>query len=98
MERQKQQKKCFMLQKSLKKSGFNDENIDILKLIETEANFKYLIEAKFDKTIRPLVWIMLEMGGCVKTFKFEEGNKDRINKLMSFPIDDEKLLEKYKTI
>ena len=41
---------------------------------------------------------MLEMGGCVKTFKFEEGNKDRINKLMSFPIDDEKLLEKYKTI
>ena len=41
---------------------------------------------------------MLEMGGCVKTFKFEEGNKDRINKLMSFPIDDEKLLEKCKTI
>ena len=41
--------------KSLKKSGFNDENIDILKLIEAEANFKYLIRTKFDKTIRPLV-------------------------------------------
>ena len=41
---------------------------------------------------------MPEMGGYVKTFKFEEGNKDRINRSMSFPIDDEKLLEKYKTI
>ena len=41
--------------KSLKKSGFNDENIDILKLIEAEANFKYLIGTKFDKTIRPSV-------------------------------------------
>ena len=38
------------------------------------------------------------MGRYVKTFKFEEGNKDRINRSMSFPIDDEKLLEKYKTI
>ena len=34
------------------------------------------------------------MSGYVKTFKVREGN----NKLMSFPIDDEKLLEKYKAI
>ena len=34
------------------------------------------------------------MSGCVKTFKVE----DKINKLMSFRIDNEKLLEKYKTI
>ena len=47
-----------------------------------------------DKTIRPLVLIMPKMGGYVKTFKVKEGN----NKLMSFRIDDEKLLEKYKAI
>ena len=34
------------------------------------------------------------MSGYVKTFKVKEGN----NKLMSFCIDDEKLLEKYKSI
>ena len=32
--------------------------------------------------------------GYVKTFKFE----DKINKLMSFFIDDETLLEKYEAI
>ena len=31
---------------------------------------------------------------CVKTFKVE----DKINKLMSLCIDDEKLLEKYRAI
>ena len=34
------------------------------------------------------------MSGYVKTFKVKKGN----NKLMSLRIDDEKLLEKYKTI
>ena len=34
------------------------------------------------------------MSGYVKTFKVKEGN----NKIMSFRIDDEKLLEKYKAI
>ena len=34
------------------------------------------------------------MSGYVKIFKVKEGN----NKLMSFRIDDEKLLEKYKAI
>ena len=34
------------------------------------------------------------MNGYVKTFKVE----DKIDKLMSFNIDDEKLLEKYKAI
>ena len=47
-----------------------------------------------DKTIRPLVLIMPKMSGYVKTFKVKEGN----NKIMSFRIDDEKLLEKYKAI
>ena len=47
-----------------------------------------------DETVRPLVLIMPKMSGYVKTFKVKEGN----NKLMSFRIDDEKLLEKYKAI
>ena len=36
------------------------------------------------------------MSGYVKAFK--DGDKDKSNKLMSFRIDDEKLLEKYKAI
>ena len=34
----------------------------------------------------------------VKTFRVKDGNKDKNSELMSFHIDDEKLLEKYKTI
>ena len=57
-----------------------------------------MIGIKFDKAIRPLVFIMPKMSGYVKTFKVKEGDKDKSNKLMSFHIDDEKLLEKYKAI
>ena len=38
------------------------------------------------------------MIGYVKTFKVKEGDKSKSNKLMSFHIDVEKLLEKYKAI
>ena len=38
------------------------------------------------------------MSRYVKTFNVKEGDKDKNNKLMSFLIDDEELLEKYKTI
>ena len=38
------------------------------------------------------------MSRYVKTFKVEEGDNDKRNKLMSCRIDDEKLLEKYKAI
>ena len=38
------------------------------------------------------------MSGYVKTFKFREGNRDKIKILMSFGIVDEKLSEKYKAI
>ena len=51
-----------------------------------------------DKVIRPLVLILPKMSGYVKTFKVKDGDKDKINQLMSFCIDDEKLLEKYKAI
>ena len=46
------------------------------------------------KVIRPLVLILLKMSGYVKTFKVEDKNK----KMMSFHVNDGKLLKKYKTI
>ena len=64
----------------------------VSKLVKTKTNSKYFI-GYLDKDIRPLVLIMPKMRGYVKTFKVE----DKINKLISFHIDDEKLLEKYKT-
>ena len=38
------------------------------------------------------------MSGCVKIFKVKDGDKNKSNKLVSFRIDDVKLLEKYKNI
>ena len=73
----------------------NVDNIVVSKVIETKTNSKYLIGIKFDKAIRPLVLIMPKMSGYVKTFKIKDGDKHKNNKLMSFCIDDEKLLEKY---
>ena len=46
------------------------------------------------KDIRPLVLIMPEMSGYVKTSQDKEGG----NKLMYFHIDDEKLLKKHKAV
>ena len=51
----------------------------------------YAIGIKFDKAI---VLIMPKMSGPFKTFKV----KGKINELISFRRDDEKLLEKYKSI
>ena len=65
----------------------NPDNIVISKLVKTKTNSKYLI-GYLDKAIRPLVLIIPKMSGYIKTFKTEE----KINKLMSFCIDDEKLL------
>ena len=67
----------------------NVDNIVISKLVKTKTNSKYLIEY-FDEATRQLVLIMPKISGYVKTFKV----KDKNNKLMSFRIDDEKLLEK----
>ena len=47
---------------------------------------------KIDKIIKPLVLIMHKMSGYVKTFNVKEWD----NKSMSFSINDEKLLVKYK--
>ena len=50
------------------------------------------------KTITSLVLIMPKISGYVKTLKVKDGDKDKNNKLISFRIDDEMLLEKYKAI
>ena len=72
---------------------FNVHNGVISKLVKTKTNTKYLIGYS-DKFIRPLVLIMPKMSGYVKIFKVE----GKISKLKSFRIDDEVLLEKYKSI
>ena len=75
----------------------NDDNIVISKFVQIKTNSKYLFR-DLDKTIRPLVLLMPKKSGYVKTFKVKDGNKDKNSKLMSFLIDDEKLLEKDKAI
>ena len=83
-----------MLQINLQKFGMlMFDNIVISKLVKTKTNSKYLI-GYLDKDIGLLVLIIPKMNRYVKTFEVE----DKINKLMSFHIDDEKLLEKYKAI
>ena len=71
------------------------DNIVILKLVKTKTNFNYLI-GYLDKAIRPLFLIVPKMSGYVKTFKVKDGDKHKNNKLMSFCIDDEKLLTNIK--
>ena len=75
----------------------NIDNIVISKLIESKTDSKYSI-AYVDKIIRKLVLTLPKMRGCVKIFKVKDGDKNKSNKLVSFRIDDVKLLEKYKTI
>ena len=72
----------------------NTDNTVVSKLVETKSTSKHLIGIKFNKDVRPLVLVMPKMGGYVKTFKV----KEVYNNLMSFRVDDEKLLEKYKAI
>ena len=93
-EKEIAKEKFYAAKKSIKIWDVNVDNIVVSKLVETKTNSKYLIGKKFDKAIRPLASIMPKMNGYVKTFKVE----NKINKLMSFRIDDEKLLEKYKAI
>ena len=69
----------------------------ISKWIETKNNSRYLI-GYLDKVTRQLVLILTKMSGYVKIFKNKDEDKDKNNKLMSFCTDDEKLLEKSKTI
>ena len=89
--------KFYAAKKPLKNWDVNVDNIIISKLVKTKTSSKYFI-GYIDEVIRPLVLIMPKVSGYVKTFKVKDGDKDKNNKLMSFRIDDEKLLEKYKAI
>ena len=75
----------------------NVDNIFISKLVKTKTNSKYCI-GYLDKAIRPLVLTIPKRSGYVKKFKVKEGDKYKKNKLMSFRIDNENLLEKHKAI
>ena len=74
----------------------NVDNIVISKSIKTKTSSQYFIGIKLDNAIRPLVLVIPKMSGHVKTFEVKEGYKDKKNQSMSFRIDDEKLLRKYK--
>ena len=69
-------------------------NTVISKLVETKTNSKYLT-GYLDKVIRPLILILPKMSRYIKAFTVKDEYKDKSSKLMSFRIDDEKLLEKY---
>ena len=91
--------KVLCYKKTYKIWDANVDNIVISKLVKPKTNSKYLV-GYLDKAIRPLVFIMPKMSEYVKTFKLKEGDKDKNNKkqIISFCIDDEKLLQKYKAI
>ena len=71
----------------------NADNIIISKFFERKTNAKYFTGYLY-KVIRRLVLVLPKMSGYVKIFKVKDGDKDKSNKLMSFCIDDDKLLEK----
>ena len=83
----------------------NVDNIFISILTKTKINSKYLI-GYLDKVIRLLVSIMPKMSRYVKRFKVKDRDKNKMEilwfedgyKVMSFFIDDEKLLEKHIVI
>ena len=83
----------YAAKETIKIWDVNVDNIVIPKLVKTKTNSKYLIGYS-DKVIRALILIMPKMSGYVKTFQVEV----KKCKLMSFRIDDEKLLEKYKAV
>ena len=92
-EKEIAKEKFYAAKKPVKIFDVNVDNIVISKLIEAKTNSKHLIGIKFQKAITPLILIMSKMIGYIKTFKVKEGD----NKLMSYRIDNKKLLEKYKT-
>ena len=96
-EKKVTKEKFYVAKKPIKIWYVNVDNIVISKLIETKTNSKCLIGYS-DKAIRPLVLITPKMSGYFKTFKVKDGDKDKSNKLISFSLDDEKLLDTYTAI
>ena len=79
--------------KPIKIWDVNIKNIVFSNRIEIKSNSKYLT-GYLDEVIRPLVLILPKMSVYVKTFNVKDGDKDKNNKLMSFRVDDDKLLGK----
>ena len=97
MAKKSSKRKILWSRKANKYLGVNVVNIVISKLVKTKTSSKYLI-GYLDEVIRSIALILPKMGGYAKTFNMKDGDKDKNNKLISFGIDDEKLLEKYKSI
>ena len=95
MERQVTKENFYAARNPIKTWDINVDNIVISTLIGTKTNSKYFI-GYLDKVVRLLVLIMLKMSGYVKIFKVKDGDKDKSDKLMSFRIDDGKILKKCK--
>ena len=89
--------KVYPAKKLIEIWGVNIYNIVISKLVKTKTNSKYLI-GYLDKVMKLLVLIMPKMSGYLKTFKIKDETKDKNNKLMSFHIHDQELLEIFKAI
>ena len=64
-------------------------------MFKTNDNSKYSTEY-LDEFIKPLFLTLPKISEYIKTFKDKHGNKH--NKLMSFRINEEKLLRKYKAV
>ena len=62
---------CYAEKRPMKICDVNVDNIVISRLFKTKTNSKYLI-GYLDKSIIPLVLIMPEMIGYVKTFKVKD--------------------------
>ena len=92
-EKEIAKEKFYASKKPIKIWDVNVDNIVFSKFVETKI-YMYLIAIKFDKAVRPLVLIKSNMSWYVKTLKIEYKN----SKLMSYCIDDEKLLQKDKAI
>ena len=90
--------KLYSVKKTVNTWDVNVDNIVTTKLVKTTTNSsKYLIQY-LDKIIRPLVLILPNMSRYDKIFKVKDRDQVKKNKLMSFRVDDENQLEKYKTI
>ena len=71
----------------------NIDKLVISKLFGIKTYSKYLVRY-LDKIIRPLVLMLIKISEYVNSFKVKVEN----NKLMTFCINDKRLLVKYKTI
>ena len=84
-------------QKPIKIWDVDVNNLVISKLVEIKYNSKYLI-GYLDEFIRPLVLLFPNMSGDFKTFKGKDRDNNKNEALRSLRLDDDRLLEKYKTI